>query len=331
MRTPKNQFFAEEIVAFYKRFAPSRTETYAHFKAQLIPSSTICNCIDRFVKTSSAQYSTKRGFKPSATAKSMIKRVRQQIINDPNTSLRTISARMNISPSSVFNCKRKAGIITRVCPKAPVYTDDHTARCIDGCQLLVARLADADTIVIMDDESYCLKDPSELPGRKFVHIVPGVKTPPKALVHGKTKFAKKYGVWQAIASNGLKSPPVFIQGTMNAYRYLEECIKPVLLPWIVQNFDINKCLFWPDLAQYHYTKNVRTTLADIGLDMVTREENTPNLPQCRPIERYWALVKRKLKKFQTPAETVEDFADRWQECASEVERVGREFIHQFHR
>ena len=48
-----------------------------------------------------------------------------------------------------------------------------------------------------------------------------------------------------------------------------------------------------------------------GIDYVPKNINPPNVPQCRAIERYWSIVKKKLKTTQKTAKDEKDFALKW--------------------
>jgi transposase len=50
-------------------------------------------------------------------------------------------------------------------------------------------------------------------------------------------------------------------------------------------------LFWPDLA---YGKDVLVRLEELKIEYVPKEENPPNVPQKRPIENFWVILKRKV-------------------------------------
>ena len=98
-------------------------------------------------------------------------------------------------------------------------------------------------------------------------------------------------VWQAICQCGLKSPTFVTQGNINAEIYINECLKKRLIPFLRKHE--GPTLFWPDLATAHYARPTTNFLQEHGIDFVPRDKNPPNVPQCRPIERYWSLVKSK--------------------------------------
>lgn len=68
----------------------------------------------------------------------------------------------------------------------------------------------------------------------------------------KTKFARKYLVWQAIAGDGDVSEPLITTGTIDSKIYLEECVNKRLLPFLRKKEGTRPILFWPDLtALFH--------------------------------------------------------------------------------
>lgn len=151
------------------------------------------------------------------------------------------------------------GIITQIRKKIPKYVKNQVERFKEAAIKILNLTAPkhGSKIVIMDDDTYCYKDSSQIPGLRYVQKLPSVELPDSLSPIPKGKFEKKFGVWQAISSNGLISPPVVIEKNTNAKDYLELCLKKVLLPLIESNFVISDCIFWPDLANYHYAGEVK--------------------------------------------------------------------------
>ena len=50
-------------------------------------------------------------------------------------------------------------------------------------------------------------------------------------------------------------------------------------------------VFWPDLASAHYAKIVLGYLKEKMVEIAPREDNPPNLPECKPIENYWSILR----------------------------------------
>lgn len=325
MRSQAYQQQADRIVAFYKKFSPSRRETYKHFMDEEIPKSTIATVLNRFEKTGTSTYSKERGPKAVVTSEKQVSKVKDYFGKLPEASVRDGAKNLRMTPSSVSDCRKKAGIRSKVTKTVPKRTEDHENRCQAGAKKLLRKLGpkSAPQICIVDDECYCYADPNQIPQKRFVSIVPGHTLTDKQKTTPKGKFEKKYGVWQALASDGKASPPVIIKGTMNSKKYLRYCLKAVLVPWIESNYSIENCILWPDLATYHYGPKTLAFLEEKNLKIVPKDENTPNLPECRPIERFWALVKREMTHYKNPAKTARVFRSRWEKCYQRViERSG---------
>jgi hypothetical protein len=109
----------------------------------------------------------------------------------------------------------------------------------------------------------------------------------------KEKFPKKYLVWQAMDDKGNVSEPYIKIGCMNAEEYRKECLEKRLLPFIQKHHTIDNALFWPDLATIHYSARAQEWLKDNRIECIAKERNPPNVPQARPIERFWSICKRR--------------------------------------
>ena len=89
------------------------------------------------------------------------------------------------------------------------------------------------------------------------------------------------------------SNPYFVPSGLgiNQYVYLEECIRKRLIPFINANHTDSKYLFWPDLARSHYATSVIEFMEQNGIKYVKKHDNPPNVPECRPIENFWGILK----------------------------------------
>jgi len=91
---------------------------------------------------------------------------------------------------------------------------------------------------------------------------------------------------------------------MNADLYLKECLKKKLIPFIQQNYPDRNILFWPDLATAHYANKCILLLKEEKINFVEKKENPPNVPQARPIEKYWAICKQRYSQRSNPAKNL---------------------------
>lgn len=166
----------------------------------------------------------------------------------------------------------------------------------------------------MDDETYCPIDPYDVPGLKFYSSSDKVTVSEKFKYKPKAKFAKKYLISQILDSDGNVSKPYVTTETMNTERYLNNCVKKILVPFI-NNRDV---LFWPDMASCHYARPVVDYLRSKKIDFVEKKDNGPNVPQARPIEKLWELCKKEYRKRKTPAKSLNSFRQIWTYISKKV-------------
>lgn len=173
----------------------------------------------------------------------------------------------------------------------------------------------------MDDEIYVLLNPSETPGKKYYHCRDPKVVKYEDRVKPKTKFPEKILVWQAIDYFGNISQPYISKGCINQTIYKTECLTRRLLPFIHKHHEIGDVLFWPGLATSHYAKTFTEFMRQKNLNFVSKEENAPNVPQCRPIERFWALCKANYSKLQKQPRNVAAFRRVWKRISKEVAKT----------
>jgi len=117
------------------------------------------------------------------------------------------------------------------------------------------------------------------------------------------------------------SEPLFFPSglAMNQSIYLEECIKKRLIPFIRQHHSDSQYIFWPDLASSHYAKSVIRYLEEQNFNFVEKKDNPANLPEVRPIENFWGVLKRLVYKDNWQAESIEQLKRRIQFCWRKVD------------
>ena len=168
----------------------------------------------------------------------------------------------------------------------------------------------------MDDETYVLADFSQLPGQDFYVADERGNVQEEYRTKKQTKFPKKFLVWQAICSCGKRSQIFVSSGSINTEIYITECLQKRLLPFLRQHRV--PTYFWPDLASCHYGKKALEWYSNNNVIFVPREANPPNCPELRPVERYWALVKRELKNTGKVSQNISDFKRKWTTSSKKV-------------
>ena len=77
-------------------------------------------------------------------------------------------------------------------------------------------------------------------------------------------------------------------------------------------------LFWPDLATCHYGKSAKEFYNENGVNIVPKNHNPPNCPELRPVETYWAHIKKKLKNMRCEAPDINIFKRKWNIAANSI-------------
>jgi hypothetical protein len=82
-------------------------------------------------------------------------------------------------------------------------------------------------------------------------------------------------VWGAICF-GSRSRLVFIQGNLTAIRYVQEVLRPVVVPYFRR---VNNALFQQDNARRHIANVSRDFLDDCQVDLLPWSPRSPDLSQ----------------------------------------------------
>jgi hypothetical protein len=104
-------------------------------------------------------------------------------------------------------------------------------------------------------------------------------------------------VWGAICF-GRRSRLVFIQGNLTAIRYVQEVLRPVVVPYFRR---VNNALFQQDNARPHIANVSRDFLDDSQVDLFPWPPRSPDLS---PIEHVWDLMGRRLTNLHNPPLTL---------------------------
>ena len=73
-------------------------------------------------------------------------------------------------------------------------------------------------------------------------------------------------------------------------------------------------VFWPDLASAHYARNTIDCLNDHNAKFVAKNENPANLLECRPIERFWYILKAEVYKDDLCAPNLKQLERKIRDC-----------------
>lgn len=318
----EGEVLAKNIVHFFENSADRVTsKTVHHFVAEGYRERTIRSILSRYLKEGRVTQKQRGGRPATVCTQKVVRKAQNFLDENPNISIRCLADKLKIAKSTVSDLKRlKLGYRTKTAVTAPKYQGTQAARAKTGCRKIYRNLLlkNKGSVIVMDNETYVPLDPEQIPGAKFYHEHPDKPIAEKYKVKSKEKFPKKFLVWQCIDENGHVSKPFISMGTINAQTYKVQCLQKRLLPFLRKHNIKEKALFWPDLATSHYAGAVVDFLRKHKIRYVTKLDNAPNVPQARPIERYWDFCKQEYKRRGKQATGLTDFTRMWRSISRKV-------------
>ena len=311
----KNEHIRQNILAKwslnpsipYKKLAKECKTTYA----------TVRRTILRIQEGKPINDAPKSGRPKGPANKKLDDKVVTLLKRKPSMSIRDVGKKCGISHQMVCVIKKRNNIKTYKKQKVPKRSLKQQKKSISLARKLYENMfANKNECIVMDDETYVKLDLSTLPGPQFYSTDCRDDIPDEEKSIRQEKFGPKVLVWQAICQCGLRSTPFFTTGTINKNVYMGECLKKRLIPFIRKHN--GPTLFWPDLATAHYAKDTIKWMTDNGVYFVPKEWNPPNVPELRPIELYWATIKRNLRRMNKIAENTADMKKFWRSATAKI-------------
>lgn len=285
-------------------------------KSLNVAKSTVTLVLKNFDERLSTERKVGSGRKKGFISEKKAKDVVRTFQKNPGLSIRDAAKKVHMSPGYVQKVRKEEGLQSYKVPLVPNRNDKQQKTAKYRSRKLYDNIVHNFDCMIMDDETYVKADFNQIPGQLFYTAKKKGDVAPKFKGKKVDKFAKKYLIWQAICKCGLKSSVFVTSGTMNQTIYVEECLQKRLLPMLLlHNAPV---VFWPDMATCHYAKSAMEWYKENGVNIVPKSANPPNCPELRPIEKYWAIMKRKLLQTKQSVKNEKEFEKNWIRISSEV-------------
>lgn len=330
MRRSEGEALGNRVVQFFEnQCGHNKVETRRHFMAEGIPRSTINDILARYEERGTVVYNPRSGRPRSKSTPKVVHDIAKLLKSNPNCSVRDGAGKKKVTKSTFQYIKKEIlGMKAYRKETVPKYSGDQAARAKSARRQLYRDrlLSSPEKVLVMDDETYVHADPAQVPGLEFYHCTTKSTVSDQYRFKGKTKFPKRYLVWRAIDEHGNVSDPFISQGSMNGDLYLKECLQKRLSPFIKNHHKLENVLFWPDMATCHYRKDVKEWLKVQNIDFIDKMENAPNVPQARPIERFWALCKKAYKARNAQAISLSSFKRIWKKLSTKVAQQSAQAI-----
>lgn len=283
---------------------------YKIAKSLKLPRTTAQGVLKKFKARLTNERAQGSGRKPGTHNKKLYQKVRLSFKTNPGLSNRDRAKRFNTSEGTIRNIRKKSGLKSFKAIKYPNRSDKQRFEVKKRSRRLYSEiLTKHNGCLLVDDETYVKLDLKQNAGSKYYVATIRGKVLDKWKYIFVDKYAKKAMIWQGICSCGKKTRPFVTSSMMNSDIYIEECLKKRVLPFIRQHRVPVK--FWPDLASCHYSKKTVEFYMSNNIDFVLKDCNPPNCPQFRPIEKFWAIVKAKLKKNAGVVENIKAMHAKW--------------------
>lgn len=163
-------------------------------------------------------------------------------------------------------------------------------------------------IVFSDESRFCLWQND---GRRRVRRYRGERRNLQLAERRHTALTPGVMVWGAICL-GQRSPLVFIPGTLNAHRYINNVLEPVAVPFMQT---LPNGIFQQDNARPHMANITRRFLEEAELQILPWPARSPDLS---PIEHVWDMIGRRLRNLPRPPDNLDDLRHQVQVAWDEI-------------
>lgn len=297
-----------------------KSVTIRHFLQEGVPLSTIYRILDRFKKDLPPSRQLGSGRKAKIFKKKQIKQLVAMFDHRDGISTRKAAKKFKCAESTVrYTLKNKTDVRYRKKKNIPDRSAIQKALAKTKCGRLIRKFSDR--AFVLDDESYFTLSHSTISGNDGFYSSNVSSTSAEVKYAKKKKFEQKVLVWVAISPRGISQALIRKSGfAINAQTYLNECIRRRLIPYIQANFQNGQYVFWPDQASSHYAKIVIDHLRQENINFVEKEDNPANVPEIRPIEDFWALLKSQVYANGWRAQNIPQLITRIKYCLKKIDR-----------
>ena len=265
---------------------------------------TVSRVIQRFSQTKSIKRKSGGERKEAFKDIKLVRKLVYSFKNNPSLSLRERAKIYGFSHSFDAKVRNKHGFHSFKAQKVPNRSETQQKSARTHGRKLYDNFISKNFCIIEDDETYIKYDHQQIPGAVYYISKYRGKADKKFKCTKHDKFAKKALIWQAICSCGIKSASYISQSTLSGQIYVKECLQKRLLPLIKSHN--NKPVFSSDLASIHYCKLAMEWYKKNNVKFVAKTENLPNCQELRVIKKYWAIIKRKMKKTKKLCSNIKD-------------------------
>lgn len=292
--------------------------TVDHFLAEQVPRSTIYRVLGRFTNNIGPERKKGSGRKAKKMDKKNINQLKKMFDMHHGISQRQAARKFNTVQSHIsVTLRDKTNVRYYKKKTIPSRTDSQIARIKPLCRNLYRNFRNLEWV--LDDESYFTFGHTTLSGHDGFYSSNVSATPSDVKYAAKKKYEKKLLVSLIISPKGV-SKPFFAKSkqAVNKDVYMSN-LRKRLVPFINEHHKNGQYLFWPDLASSHYANDVIAFLETENINYVPKVKNPPNVPEARPIEDFWAALKRAVYAGNWQAKNILQLKRRIEYCIKKMD------------
>lgn len=263
-----------------------------------ISKSTVVKTIQRFEETGSVKDRPKTGRPKTATNDQKSLEILQSFVEDPNTSLRRVSLRHEISLGSASKIMKMNKWHPYKIVLLQELSEDDFDRRIEFSEIMMGKIDDdpllINNIVFSDEATFELHGNVNRQNMRYWSDIN-----PHWMRENNTQYPQKLNVWAGIY-NGQKIGPFFIEGNLDGPKY-EAMLRDQIVPVIqyLTNGQMDDVLFQQDGAPPHYSRSVRQYLDEVfpqrWIGRRGAIEWPARSPDLTPLDYFlWGYVKSKV-------------------------------------
>jgi transposase len=311
----KQRALRERIIRFYQEHNDRpKSFTVSHFTAEGEHAGTIYRVIRTWQKRETVQRKKGSG-RPARIMTAEQKRwLRKKFENKDGATQREVARTIGCDQRHVGRTLKKLGIRQFKKTSAPSYTAEQQSLVRRQCRRIRDKFGSRSFVI--DDEKYFT-----LTGtiNSRYYATSRANAPQHVRFNPKHKFEPKLMMYLAGSDRGLSRPFFLKSGlAVNAHTYKKRCLKRILKPFLRRYHGDGNYVFWPDKASSQYGKESVDFLKAEGIHFVEKKDNPTNVPQCRPIENFWAILSRLVYARGWKATNLDQLRRRIKQCLRKV-------------